>query len=585
MDASEGAPHDAGTTGARTRWWREKECWLLVAFVLAVYFSRPTALSLRGEESRWANVAREMLQSGDFIVPRQQGEVFANRPPLTNWCLALSMTLTGRHDAWAVRLPTLLSTLFTTLLVYAAGRAILLRTSAFVAGLAYATMGQVLQLGRHAESEAVLTLCVAASLLGWFVCYQRKSAPWITWCVGYGFAGLAGLAKGPQGPAYFFGTTWAFCLLFDRPFWRRREHLYGLGLFVAVLCTWQVPLLIQVGPKASVDIWLSEAAVRLAVVIPLKERLLHLGTFPWIALGCMLPWSGLLFGFCERSLRNRLGDLKRPSQYLGIAMVVGLVPLLLSVYARGRYYMPLYPCAALLTAIVVEMSLAPNAGPRTTRAWRGFLTACAAFAPAGAIFIAAASFAPVWSQGPYAQSVSTVVVFAVCAGLTAWLCAEALAHYNRRTSHIAACAIASFCGLAFTVVVVNAYQNRSSDPHGDVARVVEKLPADAELVSFTNIHHLFAYYVADVSGRSIPRVDPKAWTSDEAGTANNAKYFCFNSLEPPPLPLPFRWEQVATVSVERNRRATPVDYVIIARRLPDAPTVTTAESPAGTGVR
>ncbi|MGC3968439.1 MAG: glycosyltransferase family 39 protein [Pirellulales bacterium] len=584
MDARVSAAPSPQIASPRARWWREKECWFLVVLVIGVYFTRPTALSLRGEESRWANVAREMLQTGDYVVPRQQGEVFANRPPLNNWFLALSMTLTGRHDEWAVRLPTMLATLLTVLVIYAAGRALLSRTGALVGALSYATMGQVLQLGRHAESEAVLTLFVAASLLGWLVGYVRQWPAWLTWSVGYGFAALAGLAKGPQGPAYTIGTMWVFCLLFDRRLLFHRAHLIGIGLFTLITAVWQVPLMYRVGLEDALGIWLSEAKYRLAVYIPLKDRLVHLGKFPWIALGCMLPWSGLLVGFCDRAVRKHLGDLRRPAQFLGLAMLIGILPLLASVFARGRYYMPLYPCAALLVGIVVEISLSPVAGWRTSRAWRWFLVVSAACAPAAAIFIASASYVPGWSQGPYAQTTTTVVVFALFAAITAWFCREALARYTRRNTYLAACSVAVFCGLAYTVVIINAYQRRSGDPHADIAKVVNQIPADAKFVSFTTIHHLFAYYVADVSGKSIERADPysvgrvpSAPLPAGQSQPGEWEYFCFNTWEPPTEPWPFRWELLGTVSIERNKRSQPVDSVVIGRRLPTGAPISARE--------
>src|SRR4051812_22818010 len=100
------------------RWWREGEVLLLVALVAAAYASRLTALPLRGEEPRWSQVAYEMQSRGDWIVPREQGDPFPSRPPLHSWLIAASCALCGTRDAWAVRLPSLLATLLTTLTVY-----------------------------------------------------------------------------------------------------------------------------------------------------------------------------------------------------------------------------------------------------------------------------------------------------------------------------------------------------------------------------------------------------------------------------------------------------------------------------------
>ena len=53
----------------------------LLLFTGLTYCWTIANVPLRGEESRWACGARWMLASGDWIVPRQQGTVFPERPP------------------------------------------------------------------------------------------------------------------------------------------------------------------------------------------------------------------------------------------------------------------------------------------------------------------------------------------------------------------------------------------------------------------------------------------------------------------------------------------------------------------------
>ena len=100
-------------------WWREWECAALVGLVLLTYFTRLTAMPVCGEESRWANGACEMIASGDWIVPRQQGTIFPERPPLNSWLMGLAGLVLGDVDLMAVRLPSALATLALTLLIYA----------------------------------------------------------------------------------------------------------------------------------------------------------------------------------------------------------------------------------------------------------------------------------------------------------------------------------------------------------------------------------------------------------------------------------------------------------------------------------
>ncbi len=84
----------------RTSWWREWEVAALLVLVGLTYFTRLGALPVCGEESRWATAAREMMASGDFIVPRQQGTVFPERPPLGSWAMALVGLFRGEVDLW-----------------------------------------------------------------------------------------------------------------------------------------------------------------------------------------------------------------------------------------------------------------------------------------------------------------------------------------------------------------------------------------------------------------------------------------------------------------------------------------------------
>src|SRR5438128_12114215 len=72
----------------RPCWWREAEVAILILLVAAAYFVRLNDVSMRGEEPRRAQVAFEMMQRSDWLVPREQGDPFLSRPPLQNWPIA-----------------------------------------------------------------------------------------------------------------------------------------------------------------------------------------------------------------------------------------------------------------------------------------------------------------------------------------------------------------------------------------------------------------------------------------------------------------------------------------------------------------
>src|SRR2546429_6049809 len=60
------------------------------------------------DEGRYAEIAREMIELGDWTVPHFWYVPHLDKPPLTYWAVAISMTVFGQSE-WAVRLPLALA--------------------------------------------------------------------------------------------------------------------------------------------------------------------------------------------------------------------------------------------------------------------------------------------------------------------------------------------------------------------------------------------------------------------------------------------------------------------------------------------
>ena len=136
-----------GMPGRRPRpWWRERELFVLLILAAGFYTFRVADLSVRGEESRRGRIAWEIWQTGDWIVPRIQGEPVFFRPPLQNWLIALVGVVRGSVDEWALRLPSVAAILIMVAITYGYGRSflssvwgILLRTVIFEPGTSAGT--------------------------------------------------------------------------------------------------------------------------------------------------------------------------------------------------------------------------------------------------------------------------------------------------------------------------------------------------------------------------------------------------------------------------------------------------------------
>ncbi len=541
------------------RWWREIQLLWLVLLVGGIYFSRISDLNLLGEETRRAQVAREMLWSGDWTVPRQQGELYLSRPPLGSWVIAVAGILRGSVDTVSVRLPTLLAVLATAISIYGYSRNFLSRTGVFLAGTAYPTMAQVLQLGRVAESEGLFTLFISASLLVWHGGYLKQRSRWIVWTAGYVLAALAGLTKGPQGIAYFAGPVWCYLLFVERE-WKeliRPGHLIGAFCGVLVIGLWQVPFMSAVGPEPGTAIWFTQAANRFdhANLAALAE---HLVLFPLEILACTLPWSLVLVQFLNPHFRRSIQGLRKEVGFLLVALAVTFPTVWLAPHARGRYFMPLYPLFAVLCGMVLERCAFASPSTWMNRGWRQWLLGFAAAGIFGGAAVSAFAFRPDWLPGGGEISPRMAAAFVIVAlAVGGWLVLRYRSPKDRDIQ-ISTAALAALLGMTYTGVIVSTQVARQPSVDRLLAEVRAEVPEQATLVSFDRVAHAFAYYY----GEFIPQ---QPWPS--AFGEQPAEYFCCLKEHLKSRPLPFAWEPIAEMTFEDDENPSPWSYVIVGRRI------------------
>ncbi|MBM3457854.1 MAG: hypothetical protein FJX77_04905, partial [Armatimonadetes bacterium] len=122
---------------------------ILLAFLLLwslLVFLGPTRLGFLDNEGRYAEVAREMLLTGDWITPHLNGERFLNKPPWTFWLTALWFRLVAMDES-ARAIPGA-AALLTTLVVYGLGRRLAGQEAGLWSGVVYATATLTLQEAR-----------------------------------------------------------------------------------------------------------------------------------------------------------------------------------------------------------------------------------------------------------------------------------------------------------------------------------------------------------------------------------------------------------------------------------------------------
>ena len=170
---------------------------LLLLFVPALLLYPCLSFPLfEPDESRYAEIPREMIQHGDWITPRLQGEPYLEKPPLLYWLTAVSFQLFGVHD-WAARLPPALAVHGCILVLYFLGRRGFGEATAFRGALMLSLAPGFMSIGRLLLIDGVLTFCTTLALFSAFEAVRGSRLRWGWWLLSAVACGLGVLSKGP----------------------------------------------------------------------------------------------------------------------------------------------------------------------------------------------------------------------------------------------------------------------------------------------------------------------------------------------------------------------------------------------------
>jgi len=166
---------------------------LLALWLLATIGLRPLLVP---DEGRYASVAREMLLSGDWLVPRLDGLPFFHKPPLFYWLDAAAMRLFGANQ-FAARLAPALGAFAMGAALYLALRRWHGPRIALSALGVLATAPMFFIGGQYANHDMLVAGCIAVAVFGFAAASASGSRR--EWQIGWAGCALALLAKGLIG--------------------------------------------------------------------------------------------------------------------------------------------------------------------------------------------------------------------------------------------------------------------------------------------------------------------------------------------------------------------------------------------------
>lgn len=324
-------------------------------------------------DSVQAQIARTMLQSGDWVTARLDGVAYLEKAPLKYWLIAGSFKIFGVHD-WAARLPLALSAILLCWVTAKFTRWAMGPQAGFYAGLCLATCIGLFLFTRVLIPDAMLTLAITVALWSLLRALDDKERRPALWAMAFWASMAAGvLLKGLIACVFPMASAGIFLAitgqLWKRETWRRLHVFAGLALFLAIAAPWHVLATLRNPPYFDFAMHSESGSYRgFFWFYFFNEHILRFlnkryprdyNTVPrlwfWLFhLIWLFPWCVYLPGIARLGFR----DASRGARVRMLALCwIGFVLLFFTFSTTQEYYsMPCYPAFAILLGAAMASS-------------------------------------------------------------------------------------------------------------------------------------------------------------------------------------------------------------------------------------
>ena len=481
---------------SKQRWVRYALIGSAVLLSALIAFWGLTGSSLDSHECFVSVPAREMVQSGNYVVPTMNGQPRLKKPPLSYWLVAGIARITGQCDEWAARLPSAVAGLLSAFaILYFVSRWTSLRTG-LLSVCVWVTSVAYIEWTHNARAEMLMTFFCTVCLLAFFD-IQRYQPPQRRWGVvalfWVSFAG-ANLAKGPIPFPVVFLPILAYVLLRRKKRMLGRLHpLIGLLIVLAIVLPW--PIMIAAHWNWDLTLWRNEVFSRFAGQYGSRDRPFYyylLGMFAYAA-----PWVVLL-PIALLSPFYRVWGKRRPLMlYLWLWFAVGLLFFTLSQGKRPHYILPQIPAVAILIGIVLDDLVFTRRA--FSERFAGRIVALH-----GVALVATALAGVVYMTINRQEFPRTLILVSVDIVLFIALLAYLLRTESRRARWAVPCFVTILAIIElFGISVYNVAFDGYKDTRLFVLEIRERVPQGKDLFVYGDLSNVFLHYF----GRSVPVID------------------------------------------------------------------------------
>jgi 4-amino-4-deoxy-L-arabinose transferase-like glycosyltransferase len=314
----------------------------VLSLAALLFFGRLDAPLLEPEESRYAEIPRQMLAADSWVVPVLHGQPYLDKPPLLYWLVMLSYQTFGVSAASARLVPALAAWL-TVAAVYAWGRRASGPRVALFGALVLTLTPEFVYRGRMLTMNGLLGLWVTAAWACGHAALRGGQRPWLGWLAAGAATGLGVLTKGPVAVVLVVVPLAVLAALDRRSNRPRPRDAFAFALAAdAAAGPWFLAVAGRDGGFVGYFFWKHHVE---RFVTPFDHEEPAWFYLPVLLLG-MLPWTLLVPNLLRTAFRR---GADRPAGLTAFLLAFGwcLVFFSLSGCKRAVYLLPALPPLAL----------------------------------------------------------------------------------------------------------------------------------------------------------------------------------------------------------------------------------------------
>ena len=445
------------------------------------------------DEGRYAQMAREMMVSGDYITPRYNDYKYFEKPPLHIWASAITFQLFGLGE-WQARFWSGLTGYLTILLVGFTASQLFGRVTGYLAALILLS-SPMWVVGGHFNAldmglSAFLNLALCSLLLAQHAYEHHRPQSgrywmWICWLA----MALATLSKGLIGIVIPGMVLFAYVITrFDWKMSARLHLISGLIIYLAVTAPWFIAVSIK-NPEFAHFFFIYEHFERFTATAHGRTAPVYF-FLPLVVVG-FLPWMPQFFRSAWQTLRQyRMGSFSAPWMLWAWFAVI-LIFFSISRSKLPGYIMPVFPALAILAAKSIADYLESHM--HLSMGWRLQTLFFALLAITGFFFLSEVGRNGQPDEVEAYQTYTIWIVIALSCLLAFSLVSSLLAKRNALLS------ITLFAfGFFLTATIAGTGHEslgRAVSGYDLAQKVKSQIPSDAKIYSVRLLDHTLPFYI------------------------------------------------------------------------------------------